>query len=417
MNQTIQSDPIGEPSYPSQGHAWLIWAVATLFPIYQLAIQIGYVALESGIDRDLNLSLARSAILSSSFLLVYSLMQVPAGLLLDRFSPRILLTSSAILCGLSAWAFGGSQSFAAALLFRALLGATASFGFPGAGLLGRRWINPARFVLAMGLIDFFFGFGAVAGESGFAALRDSGVTWREIMNLLAIAGILIGLFCMVFVRDRPAGMADRSDRVYLGDAMRVLFSNRQVLLSLVFYAGMIGVAFGFGGLWDIRLQGAFGFGEKESVFLNSWLFVGLALSAPLAGVFADRIPRRKPLLLFGTIGSLLGVAGLLFIPLVIPYWAIVANLLFTGATLGTSVAIFGVACDAVPPRYAATTIGLVNAAGCLLGALLQVVPGLLLGPGDWHPLSVYQQVLSLNIAVLVAASLAVCLLRERQTSH
>ena len=31
---------------------WTIWAVATLFPIYQLAIQIGYGSLEKGITQE-----------------------------------------------------------------------------------------------------------------------------------------------------------------------------------------------------------------------------------------------------------------------------------------------------------------------------------------------------------------------------
>jgi MFS family permease len=130
-------------------------------------------------------------------------------------------------------------------------------------------------------------------------------------------------------------------------------------------------------------------------------------------MLADRMASRRPLLLLGPIGALVGVSCLLFIPSIMPYWLLVANLVFTGAFLGTSVVIFGVVCDAVPPRYEATTIGLVNAAGCLMGAVLQVVPGILLGSGEWHPLSLLQQVLSLNVAVLAIAMGAVLFLRER----
>ena len=385
---------------------WWIWAIATLFPIYQLAIQIGYGSLEKEISCDLQLSLLESSLLSGSFLLTYAIMQVPAGLLLDRFSPRVLLGTSAVLCGVSAAAFSRSDSFTSALLFRACLGGFAAFGFPGAGLVARRWISGAMFVLAMGLIDFFFGLGAVGGEAGFALLLQHGVTWRQIMDMLAIAGLAIGLLCALFVRDRPPGMPDRSERVQIMDAFRILFTHRQVLLALVFYGGMIGAAFGFGGLWDIRLQGAFGFTQTESIDLNSWLFVGLAVSAPLSGILADRLRRRRPLLAIGALGSLCGVAGLIFIPLVIPYWALVANLLITGLFLGTSVAIFGVVCDAVPPRYAGTTIALVNGGGCFVGAVLQIVPGVMIGPGDCHPLQAYQQVLTIYVVFLLGSLVA-----------
>ncbi len=385
---------------------WIIWAIATLFPIYQLAIQIGYGSLEKDISEDLKLSLLDSSLLSGSFLFTYALMQVPAGWLLDRLSPRWLLGISASLCGAAAYGFSQCNTLGSAILFRCLLGLFAAFGFPGAGLLARRWIAGSFFVLAMGLIDFLFGIGAVGGESGFALLLTDGVSWRTIMIGLAVAGFAIGLLCALIVRDRPPGMEDRSSRVEVIDALRVLLRNPTVLWALIFYGGMIGTAFGFGGLWDIRLQNAFGFDKIESVNLNSWIFVGLAVSAPLTGVLADRLTNRRPLLLAGAAGSLAGVAGLIFIPLIIPYWALVLNLVVSGLFLGTSVAIFGVACDAIPPRYAGTTIALVNGAGCLLGAILQVMPGFFIGAGDWHPLEAYQHVLSIYIAILFLSIVA-----------
>jgi len=400
-------------SAPSQVQAWIIWASATMLSVYQLAIQIGFGSLQAAIGRDIKLSIVESAVVSGSFLVSYSLMQLPAGLLLDRYGPRLLLAGGATLCGVSAWQFSEAESFSSLLVSRLLLGAFASVGFPAAGLLGRRWIRPGCFVLAMGLIDFFFGLGAIGGEAGFAMLRDIGFSWRDIMAALACAGVAIGVVCGIIVRDRPAGMDDRSSRVHLRDAMSVLLSNRQVLLATVYYGGMIGVAFGFGGLWDIPLQEAYGYVGNDAVYLNSWLFVGLTVSAPISGMLADRMESRRPLLLVGPIGALLGVCGLLFIPSILPYWLLVTNLVVTGAFLGTSVVIFGVVCDAVPPRYEATTIGLVNAAGCLMGAVLQVVPGILLGSGDWHPLSLLQQVLSLNIVVLLLATTAIFFLKDR----
>jgi MFS family permease len=401
-----------EYELPSQWQAWCIWGAATTFTIYQLAIQIGYGALESGIDKSLSLNLVQSAVVSGSFLFVYSLMQLPAGLLLDRFSPRLLVASSATLCGIAAYGFAHANSFGTALLFRSALGGLAAFGFPAAGLLGRRWIHPARFVLAMGLIDFFFGLGAIGGDSGFGALLANHFSWRDVMILLTFCGIGIGILCALVVRDRPPYMQNRSATVHLWTALRILLRTRQVVLATVFYAGMVGVLFGFGGLWDIRLQMAFGFNEEAAVNLNSWIFVGLALSAPVSGLLADRTKNRQPLLLIGAVGSLVAVLGLIFIPLVWPYAMIAIHLCFTGMMLGTSVGIFGVACDAVPERYSATTIGLINAAGCFLGAVLQVLPAMLLGTGKDHALAVYQQVLSVNLLALTAAVVAALLIRK-----
>ena len=112
--------------------SWVIWAVATLFVVYQLMIQNGYGAIADDVRADLDLSIVSTGVLSASFLIVYSLMQLPVGLILDRANARIVLGGAAILCGVLVWCFSKADSFAEAIALRGCIGVAAAFAFIGA---------------------------------------------------------------------------------------------------------------------------------------------------------------------------------------------------------------------------------------------------------------------------------------------
>ncbi len=149
---------------------WVAWGAATLFVTYQLAVQNSIGAMQSVMETDLSLSTVQITIVSASFLFVYAAMQIPAGLLLDRFRPRRLLPPMALGVAASAWLLAGADGFWSAVLARSLMGAFAAFAFPGAGLVSRRRLPLSQFALAMGLVDMAFGAGGLLGDAGGDAL-------------------------------------------------------------------------------------------------------------------------------------------------------------------------------------------------------------------------------------------------------
>ena len=284
---------------------WIIWLVATLFVVYQLTLQTGYGSIEPQLRESAELSATASGILAACFLLTYRIMQLPAGLLLDRSNPRWTLSITALLCGLFTLWFSMSSTFIGLMISRSLMGATAAFAFPGAGLISRRWIRPAQFAMAMGMIDLLFAGGAVFGNAGISQLLKW-MPWEQIMMWLAAGGGLIAVLIMMLVRPEPRGsdLASAGDRITLVAAIRELLSSRQALLGMMFYAGMCGTMFGFYGLWNVPLQEAFGFDKNDASMLNSWLFIGLGIGAFGSGLLADIWGRRKPLLVIGSLGGM-----------------------------------------------------------------------------------------------------------------
>ena len=391
---------------------WILWFIATLFVVYQLTLQTSYAALDDNIVESVQMSTAASGLLAASFLFTYALIQLPAGLLLDRGKVQWILFTTAILCAIATLFFSLADNYWELLAARASMGAAAGFAFPGAGLVARRWIRPSQFAIAMGLIDMLFSAGAVLGNAGLAQLLKV-MDWQMIVQWLAAAGGVIAMLIILFVRSAPRGMEEvtTSKSITLRHSFAELLGTRQVWLGMVFYAGICANVFGFYGFWDVPLQQAFGFSKNESLMLNSWLFIGMGIGAVVSGLIADWWGRRKPLLVIGSIGGTIAVAFVLFTPAT-TYFSAQLQLFINGLLVGVSVLVFPAVCESLPRGYSAAAIGIVNAAGIMAGAVFQFVPGLFITANHTATLETYQKTLVIFLLAMFIATLAALKMHE-----
>lgn len=193
----------------------LIFAWATNF-----VIRIGFSALLPSIIDELQLSYTRAGLLASAFFYAYVVMQIPSGLLGDRFGRRRVLLLGLLGGALAAGLTGLAGSFATLFLARALTGAFQGSLFSNDRAIIATVTPPDRIGLGQGVSFSGPGLGLTFGLV-IGGLLVEVLPWRTVMMLFGLGPIAAALLIARYV---PAP-APATTRVAVGQRLRSLFSN------------------------------------------------------------------------------------------------------------------------------------------------------------------------------------------------
>lgn len=135
---------------------------------------------------------------------VYAGLQIPVGMLIDRYGARRLLLCGATVMTGSQLAFALVDGYGAALLARVLLGAGDAMVFVSVLRLVAAWFPPRRTALMTVLTGSVGQIGALVATVPLVAALDA-YGWTATFAVSASAGVLAGLLVYVIVADEPPG--------------------------------------------------------------------------------------------------------------------------------------------------------------------------------------------------------------------
>lgn len=314
--------------------------------------------------------------LSAFYFYAYAGMQIPVGVLMDRFGPRRLMSFAAAVSATGALIFAFAPAIEFAYLGRAMIGLGASFSWIGALTVATLWLPAGRFAMLTGLLQAGGMAGGVLGQAPLA-LMVAELGWRYALGALAMVGASLALAMYLVVPDAARPNAAQS-RPRLTDGLRVAARNRQTWLNMLFGLAMTGTMLAFAGLWAVPwLETVHGFSRASAASLASAMFLGWGIGAPLIGVVADRVARRKAIM----VGCGSAMSGTLLVLLYVPGLptALLACLLFANGAFASSMILsYGAARDHSPPDASGAVYGIVNTGVVGSGALFQPTIGALL---------------------------------------
>ncbi|MFD7412075.1 nitrate/nitrite transporter [Kitasatospora purpeofusca] len=381
--------PDAAPRQPPGGRAaWIAWSIGA--SVYVLAVIHRTSLGVAGLDAADRFGIGASALSTFSILqvLVYAAMQIPVGVLVDRFGPRKVLLLGVLLLSTGQLAFAFSDAFGPALASRAVLGCGDAMTFISVLRIAARWFPAAKNPLVAQLTG-------LAGMSGnlvttvvlAQALHSEG--WTPTFTAIALLGIAVFALVALFLRESPEGPApaapaDGRPRAAVGRQVRDAWQEPGTRLGLWihFTTQFPGNAFGL--LWGLPyLVQAQGMTRTEAGGLLTLLVLANMSFGFLFGRLLSRTSRARMPIVLTTIGvtSLLWAVTLAWPEGHPPLWLLVAIILVMGSNGPASLVGLDYARARNPVERLGTASGIVNMGGFIgtmitlfgIGVLLDVL--------------------------------------------
>jgi MFS family permease len=346
--------------------AWVIWGMAVV--VYMAAVfhrgSLGVASLEA--TGRFGVGPAGLGAFTVLQLLVYAAMQVPTGLLVDRFGPRKVLTTAALLIGTGQVLFALVTSYPLALLARGVLGFGDAMTFisllrlASAHFTARQYSSVVGFTAALGSL------GNLAATVPLTLLlRDAGWTATFLITGLMTAGYAL---VASRLRDTPDGPAPKAAPVKLREVARSVrdawFVPATRLGFWVHFTTMAVPAI-LGLLWGFPyLVQEHGLSDQAASSVLGVMVIVAMVTGPLIGaVIGRRAELRMPLVAWYLLGAAVLWALLLSWPgrLHPAILSVVFGLLALGLPL--SAIGFSIARDFNPLHRVGTASGVVNVGG------------------------------------------------------
>ena len=363
--------------------ATAIILVGSLFYFYEFFIRIAPSVMTRELMRDFQIDAAHMGAISACFYYAYTPMQIPAGLLVDRFGPKALLTAAATTCTLALFLFAHATHPWQAATSRFMIGLACSFAYIAPLVLTSRWAPRKHFAMITGAIQTLGCFGAMfAGAPIAYAIAKIG--WRPTLSASAYIGLVLAVLCWFVIRDCPSHIRSSTEVITKIDRhcewrrLRTVCHNPQTwwtaLIGFCCWAPMAIFAELWGVPFLMRLHDTTPIMAAQYTL---WIWIGVALGSPLIGWLSNHFhSRRWPL-------ALSFITAIIASLTVIHYhghqqWLTISMLLLMGLSAGSQCVTFGLVHDNNPDDAHGTAVGFNNMAVIASGMLLQPLIGYIL---------------------------------------
>ncbi len=361
--------------------SWTAFALLACAYVLVFFHRTAPAAIAGELTRDFAVGPASLGILAASYFWIYTLMQIPTGILADTLGPRRIVAFGGMVAGAGSILFAQADTLGVAVLGRTLVGLGVSFPFIALLKINAAWFPEHKFATMSGLTMFIGNLGAAVAATPLAWVVGV-VSWRTVFVCMGLFSIALAVLSWLRVRDRPEEAGLPTLRELSGKAahepitadwkagLRRVARNRSTWPGLFVNTGIAGSFFSFAGLWGVPwLMHAHGMDRALAAQHSTLMLVVFAFSCLFIGRLSDRLQRRKSVMLA------FGIAYLLcWFPMMLG----VTLTPFTGyalfALLGLSASAFTLswACakEVNPPALSGMATSVVNT-GCFLGAALQ----------------------------------------------
>ncbi len=384
-------------------NSYLSWFIASFFAFFQFLGQTAAGIMGSEWIKDFHLNAIGLSKLSAAFFYAYVLLQIPIGILFDRYSTRYVLAVSALVLMCGNFLLASTQSYPIAVIARGIMGAGSAFGFIGLLHVSANYFSPKRFTALVAFSECLVMLGVTIGVIVLTWLIAH-QSWR---NIIFDSGLIMGLVCLgaLFFVGSPASkplqkhsQQELSFKVIMYQLKQII-SQQQVILSSIISFFIFSAISAFASLWGIIfLTHIYFFNHQAAANRVAMIFIGIAVGGPINGWLAKIINFRTVLLFLGAAVWII-MSITIFFTFLSPFVLYILFFLI-GFCASVYILYFTVIKETVNSDFRATALATANMIIMSSGSLMQLLIGWLLQNHFFNLTSNITTVYRLSLSVL-----------------
>jgi sugar phosphate permease len=300
-------------SFLRSSYPWIIVACGMLFYCFNYFLRVSPSIMQNELSQAFHITATELGTLASFYYFAYTSMQIPAGMLYDKFGVRFVLCLACLTSVIGLAAFIAADSYLTAGAGRFMIGLGTAFAYIGTLKLASIWLPTNRFATIAGITTAI---GMIAGalSQKYLVTLVEVVGYKEALRSALFAGIALSVIIVLLVRNQSKNFNITTNELQTSlnikqsfRALGVILRNPQMWLigligSLLYFPSSV-----FLDLWGIPyLKTVYSLNSEQTVTISSYTFYGWIISGPIIGAISDKIKRRRmPLTIIGFFAALL----------------------------------------------------------------------------------------------------------------
>ncbi len=356
---------------------WIAFALGAAAFWLAFFHRVAPVAIAGELTRAFNINSAALGALAATYFYIYTVMQIPTGVLVDTLGPRRVLITGGVVAGLGSVLFGLADSYWVAVCGRTLAGLGVSVAFIALLKISAQWFEERQFATAASGVNFIGLCGALSATVPLAWVITL-VSWRSVFVGIGVASVVVAALTWALSADHPDSAHARSsgDTDHWRAHLIAVLKNRATWPAFWVSFGLSGSYMSFIGLWlSPFLTQVYGKSTVVASEHAAVMVITLALSAVAIARLSDHLRCRKPVLIsVALVYFALWAVWLIGVP---SAWTLLTCALTGAAAPGFTLA-WSCSKEVNPPQHAGMAISVANTGGFLAAGILQPLAGALL---------------------------------------
>ncbi|MBD8037894.1 MFS transporter [Solibacillus sp. A46] len=366
-------------------YRWIVFASVLLTYLLMASQRTAPGLITDQLMNDFNITATTIGFITGVQFFVYTSLQIPMGILADRFGPNFFLIVGAVITGVGTVFYSVGTHEYVLFLSRILTGLGDATIWVNMMLILGQWFHKKEFVRLVG-------FAGMTGSLGFLLATVPFSAWIQLLGwrgaffslgaIVCLCGLLLYVVLIKNTKQtfiKPVVEKEQILRERTGVIVKRVFSNRQAWALFFCHFGVVGGYVGFISSWAVPFgMDMYGMTRSEASQLIMVGLVGAILGAPLMSWVASMFDTiKKPYITVHLIVLSSWITFLFFKGYPSIWWVIILFFLI-GFGYGASALTFAAVRRSFPLEESGIVSGFANTGGFLSAVLLPIFLGAIL---------------------------------------